>query len=447
MTTERKSIVVVGAGISGMSTALKLAQEGHRVTVLEATGQAGGLGASFEYNGRAMEKFPHFIEAGDHTLRHLIQQLGLGGEVFWQRVSRATVTGNKVHRLSGRWDRLGLHPGELMTRARAGLGRIFSRHSSTQGLDDITAAEWLEQKLGKAGFESAWKPELIAQFGDAWGHVPALWAWMKLHKSQVGRQDTVGYLQGGYHRVGMSLVERLAAAGVNVRFNVRVNQVDLDEQGRIVVLTDSGLENYQQAVLTTPVTSSAALAGPRLRGKHPHIGSEIDYLGCISCVVLVRRSFSPHTHITTVEADVPFDRIVNTSRLITPDARDNWYPVYLTKVIDRRDARFSMLESEIRRTWLAAFHRLFPQVTAADIESIRVFKASYMEPVYAPGFLHRRPPETVVPGSLYLATSAQIYPHTPSWNGALEQAERTVEAMKLSAASRPPGWSSFAPLP
>ena len=53
-----------------------------------------------------------------------------------------------------------------------------------------------------------------------------------------------------------------------------------------------------------------------------------------------------------------------------------------------------------------------------------------MEPLYTKGYLKKRPPEAIVPGRIYLSTTAQVYPVVTSWNGAVGQVNRTLKIME-----------------
>ena len=65
-----------------------------------------------------------------------------------------------------------------------------------------------------------------------------------------------------------------------------------------------------------------------------------------------------------------------------------------------------------------------------DIETQFIFRAPFVEPVYTRGFMLRRPPEVMVPGRVFLATTTQVYPVVTSWNGSVIQADRTLAAME-----------------
>ena len=75
-----KSIAVLGAGITGLTAAFRIAQRGHRVRLFEASSRVGGA-LRTEISGEwLIEAGPNSILAGDPLLTALIEELGLASE-------------------------------------------------------------------------------------------------------------------------------------------------------------------------------------------------------------------------------------------------------------------------------------------------------------------------------------------------------------------------------
>lgn len=68
--------VIIGAGIGGLSSAIRLARQGCAVTVVEARSGAGGLAASFELEGFRFDAGPYVL-LDRPGLEWAFRQLGL----------------------------------------------------------------------------------------------------------------------------------------------------------------------------------------------------------------------------------------------------------------------------------------------------------------------------------------------------------------------------------
>src|SRR3954447_18232719 len=88
---------VIGAGVLGMTAALRLLERGHDVTVLEAGDGLGGLAGSFEVEpGIWLEKFYHHIFRSDDHIAALIEEVGLGRTLRWHQPETAMLANGRV---------------------------------------------------------------------------------------------------------------------------------------------------------------------------------------------------------------------------------------------------------------------------------------------------------------------------------------------------------------
>ena len=80
---EKTSICVIGAGLSGLVCAYKLAQAGFRVQVVEQQSTPGGMLACSRLGSEYIELLPHHIRKSDRALISLLKDLGLSDELQW----------------------------------------------------------------------------------------------------------------------------------------------------------------------------------------------------------------------------------------------------------------------------------------------------------------------------------------------------------------------------
>ena len=77
MTSTPLHYAVIGAGPMGLAAADRLAQAGHRVTVVEADDRLGGMSAAFDFDGLRLERYYHFICKTDYPLFETLREFGL----------------------------------------------------------------------------------------------------------------------------------------------------------------------------------------------------------------------------------------------------------------------------------------------------------------------------------------------------------------------------------
>ena len=71
------TVAVIGGGISGLSSAFRLGQLGHEVTLFESEDFLGGLGTTFPYRDGHLERFYHCILPQDTSLIALLSEMGI----------------------------------------------------------------------------------------------------------------------------------------------------------------------------------------------------------------------------------------------------------------------------------------------------------------------------------------------------------------------------------
>ena len=271
---------------------------------------------------------------------------------------------------------------------------------------------------------------LEAKFGDRYEDVPALWFWTRFNREKgESKGEVKGYVRGGYKHITDTFAAKLKQLGVTLRLNTRIESVDLDEAGVPIIKTEDGTESYDQLVVTLPWPVFAKTAGVRLKAASPATDWNIDFQGVINHLLFLKRPLTKHYWLATPGMEYPFDGIVETSTLTDEADRGNRHVVYLTKYLHRDDPRFAQPEAEIQSTWFTALQKLFPDLKPENIETQFIFRAPFVEPVYTHGFMQRRPPEVMVPGRIFLATTTQVYPVVTSWNGSVIQATRTLESL------------------
>jgi len=427
---ENSSTAVIGGGISGLAIAYWLSKSGTPVTLYEASDQLGGLGTFFQYRNVFLEKFYHCMLPSDKHLLGLLREIDLENKVYWKDTSFGFMHKGELYGLNTPFELLCFRPLSFIDRFRVGLTGLWGSICSPNGLDEVTCVEWLSRLSGKRAFETFWKPMLQAKFGDRYHEVPALWFWTRFNREKGGnKKECKGYIHGGYRRIVEALSESIKAQGGTIKLQASIEKVDLNAEGRLsVLIPNSEVEVFDRVVITTPISFfKKAISGSRLAEECPKIDDAIDMQGVVNAVIMLRRGFTKHYWVAAIDEDIPFQGIVESTTLLEKSDTAGMHLIYLMNYIHRTDALFNKPEHEILDNYIVGLKKLFPDLQDEDIVDRFLFRAPFVEPLYTIGYQKRKPPTVLIPGKLYMATTAQVYPDVTSWNGSVGLAQKTVD--------------------
>jgi monoamine oxidase len=282
------SIIVVGAGMAGLSAALSLQRAGRRVTVLEARDRVGGRVRTFRNfsSEQHAEAGGEFIEGHHQRLRALAAEFGLALD----RVRTSWSEADDFVAFDGRagWERdaavWGTDLAREMEAVWAALARLAEHvpdpaapqtAPEAAALDQRTAADWIAEQpvspFAKLYFESRIRAEYTAEARD-------------FSLLDLARNAALYYRDPGAERVafrirgGNDLLPRaIAAALPEVRLNTPVTAVrNLAHRVEIVCADETLRADY--AVLAIPLTVARRLTfDPPLPPAHRAMVDGVHY--------------------------------------------------------------------------------------------------------------------------------------------------------------------------
>lgn len=119
MSGER-TVAIVGGGILGSVLALRLAEAGSRVTLLEAAPAFGGLASTMDFGGHTVDRFYHVLTPADAHMIGLATELGLEDQLRFSPVGSGFFIDGEMHDFNGISDLLRFTPLTPIQRLRLG---------------------------------------------------------------------------------------------------------------------------------------------------------------------------------------------------------------------------------------------------------------------------------------------------------------------------------------
>jgi protoporphyrinogen oxidase len=411
-------IGVLGGGALGLTTAYRLAKAGHHSVVLEREGRLGGLAGSFEVGGNHLEKFYHHLFKTDRIIVELIEEVGLGDQLYWGRPKTSNLIGGKAYQLDSVSSVLRFGPLSPLSRLQLGLGvAALKALPSHKPLEGQTAAGWIRRWMGAAPYQVVWEPLLRSKFGAYYDKIAASWFWSRVHL----RTSSLGYLRGGFHQLYSRLAERIVEQGSEIRLGQEVTEIAGAAEGKVRVGFRSA-EGEREEVFDAVVASLPTRLFLRLAKGLPAEYRERydfgDHYGA-HCVVLAldRQLLVDNTYWLSVnDPAYPFLAVVEHTNFLPPAEYQGLRLVYLGNYLPTSHPLFHQSDQETIDSFLPHLRRINPEFSESWIKERYAFKAPFAQPIVTVDFHEHIPPlETPIP-NLYLANMFQVYPQDRGQN-------------------------------
>jgi oxygen-dependent protoporphyrinogen oxidase len=289
------SVVVVGAGVAGLTCAWRLQQAGHDVEVLEREATPGGRMRSERRGGYLVERGAQFIASGYRNLHQVAHSLGLG-----HRIENIACTRNAILRdgklRAGDYDSLGefLRSDLLSSRAKARLPRLLFevfrhrrrldplRPEKAADIDGDDMARYLRRIVGDEALEYLLAPAFSSTFDSDPEDLSGAFALLAIR-----------FLVGGFRlqcfEGGSGLLTRTLADRLSVRVGWEASAVETEAGGaRVRYLAPGGERSLlaDAAVVAVPGSLAARLC-PRLTEAERGFFEQVRYVrGIIAHLLL-----------------------------------------------------------------------------------------------------------------------------------------------------------------
>jgi protoporphyrinogen oxidase len=419
---------VLGAGALGLTVALRLAQRGDEVVVLERERLPGGLASGFEVEpGIYLDRFYHHLFASDRHAIALINELGLGKQLIWRRPLTVTLRHGRVYQLDSPMSLLRFRPIPIRARLRMGVWLAYLRLlSSPDRFEGQTAAAWIERRMGRRAYDVVWGPLLRGKFGDLADQIAMPWFWARVHD----RTASLGYLRGGFQRLYDRLAERVRELGGDLRFETEVTAIRTVPGGMEVVTAEQTF--VVDRVISTLAVRLTCRLTPELSEVYRRKHDWGTAYGAHCLVLALDRPLTQSYWMNVNDPGFPFMALVEHTNYMAPDDYGGRHLLYLGNYRPMDDPLLRMTAPEVLAEFAPALARINPAFSPDWVTDAWSFAAPFAQPIVTVEYRSHIPPfETPLPG-LWVASMFQVYPHDRGQNYSIDLADRLVMEMGRS---------------
>jgi protoporphyrinogen oxidase len=403
-------VIIIGAGLMGLSAAYYAAKAGHSVTVLEAGAEPGGMAAHFDFDGLSIERFYHFICKADQSTFDLLADLGLSEKLRW----RATKMGYFAAGGLYPWgDPIALlkfpHLG-LIDKIRYGmLAFVSTRRERWAALETQTAREWITRWIGARAYRQLWEPLFRFKFYEYAENISAAWVWTRVKRIGRSRKsllhEELGYIEGGSETLVRRLIEAIEELGGTVLVSAAAKRV-VSQEGRVIgVETLQGFYAADAVISTIPIPLVPA-AVPDLPEAWKRNYLAIANIGVRCLLFKLRRSVSANFWVNITDPDICIPGIIEFSNLRPLPQTILFVPYYMPITHPKWNWPDQALIDEA----FGYIKRINAAISDTDVIACHVARLHYAQPVCEPGFMSKIPPIQTPIAGLQIADTCFYYP-------------------------------------
>jgi monoamine oxidase len=280
---DQVGVVVVGAGLAGLTAARDLQAAGHTVVVLEARDRVGGRVLNHTFaDGTIVELGGQWIGPTQHRVRALAEDLGLTLFASYDDGAGLLATAGRQVRFADATFGLAGDVLEDVGTVQAAMERLAESvvleapwsTTDAEALDRMTADAWLVEHCATLEGLRFWRTLVTAIISaEAWE--TSLLHWLFYVKSggfvdmlvstAGGAQDS--RVRGGSQLLASALAERLD----DVRLDCAVTTIEQDDTGVRVVYDGGGVRCERVIVAVPPTLSGRVRYRPALPAHRDHL--------------------------------------------------------------------------------------------------------------------------------------------------------------------------------
>lgn len=405
-----KKIAVLGAGPMGLAVAYQLIQEGYKPVVFEADDRVGGMTASFDFGGLAIERYYHFHCTSDHAFFKILKELSIENKLHWTATKMGYFYKNKLLPWGNPLSLLTFPGLSFVAKLRYGLHAFHStKRKNWQSLDKLEASAWIRKWIGKEAYEVLWSKLFDFKFYEYANQLSAAWIWSRIRR--IGRsrynifKEKLGYLEGGSETLLHAMRSYIEAHGGEIHLNSAVREVVTEGDALMGIRVGESLIPCDKVISTIPIPYLAKL----IPGLPENILSSyrgVKNIAVVCVIAKLKRRVSENFWLNINDPSMDIPGLVEYSNLRPLDQNIVYVPFYMPgehpKFQDSDEIYLTKVQNYLQK--------INPELKSSDFLEMRASRYRYAQPICSPEHLSRLPSVQLPIKHLWAADTSYYYP-------------------------------------
>ena len=432
---NKKDLVVVGGGITGLSATYIAAKAGKKVTVIEASKNFGGLLNTFEIGDNRLECYYHHFFMHDKELNWLIKDLNLDNRLFFKKTSMGVFKDGSIYPFNTPFDLLKCKPIEFIDKIKFGLTSIFlGKIANWKNYEHISCMDWFNKWAGKSTTSSLWTPLLNIKFGPFASKVPLSWMIGRLRQRMNSRKygdEKLGYLDGSLQVLLDALLYKLKEMDVELISGQPIEKINFLGNEIANVMTSEREYSGNQFLFTIPGIYLSKIL-EKDQTEFASKLSDIKYFGAICVILELHKPLSSIYWLNITDDGFPFGGIIEHTNFIDKDKYNGSHIAYLSRYFAMEEKIANMTENEVKELMTKYLPKIYPEFHKGWLKNIFVFRTNTAATVCDLNFSKKVPNCKTSVSNMYIVNMSHVYPDERSTNNSIKIAADACQVMGIN---------------
>lgn len=415
-------VAIIGAGFTGLTAGLRLAQKGHTVHIFEKEDAVGGMAAGFkkpEWDW-PLEKSYHHWFTNDERILTLAKELHQ--KIITKRPHTDIFINNEILPFDSPLSLLTFPYLPLSSRIKIGLTLAYLKLiNNYKRFEDKIALQWIKQWTGEEATKLIWDPLFSGKFGNCKNMISLSWLWARIKK----RTTSLTYPEKGIKTFTEKITEEIENLGGKILLEHEVKSISSLNK-RCIIKTKQGSFAFDKIICTSP-SSIFTKVTPNLPQNYIKKINLIPHLHALNMTLILKKPLLKNTYwLNITEKDFPFLVLVEHTNFMDPIHYNNQHIVYIGNYLPPDHPFLKMTKNELLNTYSKYLLKIDPNFRK-NLITFYKFINPFAQPVV--GLKH----SLLIPRfetplkNVYLANLDMVYPWDRGTNYAVELGEKIAK--------------------